>query len=247
MHQAIKVSKEGKRGCGWRKTGGKYLMKDGPAVECGKLPIPLTACPCCGHTHIGTKSGPSRGWTWVDIQALARDIPCKIAYTKEGSAIDAACVLNPRSPTAREFGQVGLLWIGVQHYPTIDKFDKEAEAMGISRRVHQLPRDFVLGETWVALAHRRAITTIQGESGHEEVVHVPGIFRLFKPDRIEVIVDGTEPDEVIEKYLEQGFTPVLVERVEPTQEHLRGFGGDVLVNGIPLPPGPSLAELDAQS
>jgi len=56
----IEVRYESKRGCGWRKPGGLYLMADGPAELCGKLPIPLEICPSCGG---GIKL--SRGWTWV--------------------------------------------------------------------------------------------------------------------------------------------------------------------------------------
>ena len=57
---------EGKRGCGYRKPGGLYLVAAGRGRPCGLLPIALEACPTCGH---GIKF--SRSWTWVNVAALA--------------------------------------------------------------------------------------------------------------------------------------------------------------------------------
>jgi hypothetical protein len=52
-------------------------------------------------------------------------------------------------------------------------------------------------------------------------IGAPGIFRIFKPDRVEVIVTGNESDEVIEDYLKRGLSPVKVERKgEKVQPHL---------------------------
>ena len=57
-------------------------------------------------------------------------------------------------------GRVGLIWVGEKFYPTPQDFCAEAEKMGISRRIPAVPNDFVLGETWVWLAHRKAIEAI---------------------------------------------------------------------------------------
>jgi hypothetical protein len=57
---------EAKRGCGYRKPGGTYLVSDSLGRECGKLPIPLDVCPTC---HAGFK--PTQGWTWVNGTVLA--------------------------------------------------------------------------------------------------------------------------------------------------------------------------------
>jgi hypothetical protein len=109
-------------------------------------------------------------------------------------------------------GRAGLLWIGEKFYPIVADFSLEAEMDGISRRITQVPRGFVAGETWVLLAHRKAIVGPY-EIG-QEPTFTPGIFRVFRPERIEVVVDGTEPDEVIEGYLKRGLTPVCVQRAE---------------------------------
>ena len=57
------------RGCGLRKPGGLYLVAGAPNAPCGKLPLELTVCPCCGQ---GIKF--ARGWTWVDADRLFKDV-----------------------------------------------------------------------------------------------------------------------------------------------------------------------------
>lgn len=56
---------EARRGCGYRKVGGIYLVGGGIGVPCDRLPYPLTVCPCCSQ---GVKQG--RGWTWVTVGKL---------------------------------------------------------------------------------------------------------------------------------------------------------------------------------
>ena len=46
---------EGKRGCGYRKTGGTYLVSDGKGFACGRIPVPLVPCPLCDHMPAFTR------------------------------------------------------------------------------------------------------------------------------------------------------------------------------------------------
>lgn len=46
-----------------------------------------------------------------------------------------------------------LMWVGSQHYPTIDHFVAEAREHGVSKRVGKLPRDLVPGKSRIFLAH----------------------------------------------------------------------------------------------
>lgn len=186
MNAHIKISYEKKRGCGYRKQGGLYLVSMGPGMPCGRLPIPLDVCPCCGN---GIK--PSRGWTWVNGTALVAGHEC-------ASSRCDLCPLGSAAP-----GRVGLLWIGEQFYPRPDDWTREAQRMGVSRRIAAVPLDFELGETWIWVAHRRAITNADGS-------FTAGVFHCFKPQRIEVIVSGDEPDDEIERLVKRGLTPVKV-------------------------------------
>lgn len=213
MHPFIRVKREKKRGCGWRKVGGKYLIGQTSAVGCGRIPIPLTTCPCCSH---GFK--PARGWTWVDgdriVSAVLEGSRC-IAPLSQCSLCVINRILIADLENRDVMGMAGLIWVGQKFYPTVEDFNRESLEQGICRRLNSIPRDFVLGETYVLLAHQKAIANtpyIEGKLGETE--YTSGIFKVWRPTTIEVVVDGTEPDEVIEGYLEKGLTPVIVERIE---------------------------------
>lgn len=104
--------------------------------------------------------------------------------------------------------RAGLLWIGEQFYKTPEDWAKEANDMGISRRIQSVPRGFKLGETWVAVAHIKAIPGDKPK---------PGIFRLFKPTVIEYVVTGKETEEALENLVKRGITPIKVEHDVPAK------------------------------
>jgi hypothetical protein len=119
-----------------------------------------------------------------------------------------------------ELGRVGLLWIGAKFYPTPADFVKEAEELGVSRRVPAIPRGFEVGSTWVFLAHRRAIwkdcscgsvddcPDCEGVGGY----WLPGVFQVFRPEQLEQVVDGSESDEFLQGLVDRGIQPIIVER-----------------------------------
>jgi len=176
------------RGCGYRKKGGLYLMADGEFLSCGKLPIPLDKCPCCGA---GIKF--SRGFQWVGID-LINTKKCR----KKGCKI-------PCKPFDGSVEKVGLLWIGKSFYPQVSDFTNEALRFGVSRRIKSVPKGFVIGETYVALAHLKAITDF------DKLKQTAGIFSIIKPDRIEYVIRGDETSECLDKLVKRGITPVEVQ------------------------------------
>lgn len=196
MHSAIIERVEAERGCGRRKKGGLYLVSDKEARDCGKMPVPFEVCPCCGG---GVKPSRAPVWIaqperlWADLPCVNKRSGCNTCPLAEGSVMGAAL----------------LLWVGEKFYPNPHDFTKEAALMGISRRIKSVPQGFVVGETWVLLAHRKAIALpVTVFSDPDSRSHQPGLFRIFLPARIEVICDGTETDEQIEGYLARGLTPV---------------------------------------
>jgi hypothetical protein len=218
----IRTVVEAKRGCGYRVPGALYLRTDGMGRVCGALPIELSVCPTC---HQGIK--PARGWTWINIAALVEVRGCKLegdSMENEGRGGCGDCpIADAKIQTA------GLIWVGEKFYKTPGEFSREANQMGISRRITMVPRGFKIGETWVALAHRKAIHVRKipdsalpddktlATLGFEKVDSEkdewkPGIFHIFKPQGIEYVVKDDDPEDKLEKLEKRGITLVKVER-----------------------------------
>jgi hypothetical protein len=224
----VTVSKEGPRGCGYRKVGGIYLVCDGPGHPCELLPLELHSCPTCGQ---GIK--PARGWTWINPLEMFKYYRCP-KCDPDGLLFSDEKRIMCRFVTVQ---RAGLVWVGEQFYPTPAYFNREANGMGISRRVQQVPRDFVLGETWVLLAHRKVDFAEKDAKRHAEIAkrraHLfeivpddefetvrPGVFTAFVPSRIEKIVDDSATETDIRQIEESGMVPVKVERLGETPELL---------------------------
>ena len=229
----VTVSVEGKRGCGFRKAGGLYLVAPQLSNPCGKLPIILQRCPTCGE---GISF--SRAPRWVEPQKLIEAGPC--AIDQQGSCNDCPAgrptILGDRAL---------LIWIGEKHYATPAEFSKEACEVGVSRRVKSVPRNFVVGTTWVLLAHPKvrredchcmnksetAIITDPDcpDCDGDGFVDLGGIFTVFRPRAVEYVCRGDETEEELEKIVKRGLTPVIVKRKGDTaaMPFEDGDGGDV--------------------
>ena len=193
MHPAVQTRVEGKRGCGYRKPGGLYLVNKNEGKPCGRIPFPLIVCPCCGEGF-----RPSRGYRWVDGQKILESAPeCSFDKCLEGCSF--------REGNEENVGRSILIWVSPENYATPDEFLSEAGEMGISRRLSgdQVPRGLIVGETWIFLAHRYAIDTYSAEP-------TPGVFHAFVPAMIEYVIKGTETDEEIANLVKRGITPVQV-------------------------------------
>lgn len=189
------MNQEHKRGCGFRKIGGTYLVSDpGDHLSCISLPYNVETCPCCFE---GIKF--SRGYKWF--------IPNKLFQNIEETCsgfIESSCLTKNNCPLKTN-SKSGLLWVGSQFY-TPESFTEEAIQYGVSKRISSIPRDFILNKTWVFLAHKTA--GINPENNKK----VPAIFYVFKPSRIERIVSETQykNKEEMEKLQSKGITPVVV-------------------------------------
>jgi hypothetical protein len=220
------MASEAKRGCGYRKVGGLYLVSEGGGMPCDRLPIPLDVCPVCSH---GFKQ--ARGFTWVDVAGLVggphtnteyrcRDRwPCPLCYSPQ------------------ELGKAGLLWIGEKFYNTPADFEAEGHAVGFSRRIPALPRGFKVGQTWILLAHPKTFTlpceacagsglaapTPEVDSHHPcepckatGTVTKPGVFTLWRPARLEkIVLESQRGTPEMDALVAQGITPVYVPDNDP--------------------------------
>lgn len=188
---------EAKRGCGYRKVGGIYLVGEGEGIACCKLPIELHVCPTCSG---GIKQ--TRGWTWID--------PRPWLAAQCSSPLESICAAAHPEALGEK---VGLLWIGTAFYKLPGDFLKEAREQGISRRIASVPRGFKVGEHYVFFAHPKVFKV-----GEEE--WRPGVFRIFKPSRIEKIVTESmaRDQEAMDKLAKQGITPVVVPDDDPDHQ-----------------------------
>lgn len=188
------ISTERARGCGYRSAGkrgyGIYLMGPDTSLPCGRLPFPLRSCPCCGG---GIK--PARAWTWIEPSTLfAPNVEPQCDTTKilarypnnsnAPAQICGKCPMGGALPDGRH----GLLWIGEKFYKTPQDFMREADLMGVSRKISAIPRGFVLGQTQLYFAHRKAFPVFaNGESRME-----PGVFTTFKPIGLDLVVNDID-------------------------------------------------------
>lgn len=214
MSYEIHTSHESARGCGFRKPGGLYLVGGGFNKPCGLLPHPLKVCPTCGS---GIK--PTRGWTWVDAESLFGDRECSNMTQNGPNACDACPVMKTIAVDDRS----GLLWIGGSYYESPGDFNREAAAMGISRRLSAVPKGFQPGKTIVLLAHRKAgdvecpecvgtgfgCEVCEGEGS----IKGPAIFGAFIPTGLEYVVKGNEKAKVLQAMADREIRLVDVQRV----------------------------------
>lgn len=190
----IQTLYEKPRGCGYRKKGGFYFAGEPEGTPCGLLPIELTVCPCCGT---GFKF--SRGWSWVGKE-IFKDAVCVAPECKIRCA-----------PFDGSVDKFGMIWIGEKYYPTIDTFNAEARHMGISRRIKTIPRDFKVGESWIFFAHIHAIRKDGGE-------FAPGLFKAWRPQRIEYVIKGDETPEELAKLEARGVSLVDIIPLEQEED-----------------------------
>lgn len=228
------MSVEAKRGCGWRKIGGLYLVGGGVSIHCDRLPFELTTCPCCSQ---GVKQ--ARGFTWIDMGKLFNG-PHMVIKTLQpveffpGKIIDLKhnfhnCPCHcPLCSVPETLGRAGLLWVGSKFYKTPADFIKEGGQLGFSRRIKTVPQGFKIGETYIMLAHSKAVKTLQphqtlgeGEIGITDPVisYKPGIFYAWLPNRLEKIVkESTRDSEEVKALEKRGITPVFVPDDDPDHQ-----------------------------
>ena len=205
-----------------------FVGLDGMSRPCDRLPYPLEVCPVCGH---GIKVG--RGMAKINPLKLfgkheeivgtipdketGQDKPVTNDICKD--KIRPCWMCDPTDKPAY------LMNVGERYYPNPDAFIKEGLALGFSKRIAQIPKDFILGETIVYLSHPKACVIPEDREIPDEEHHkkdfplfkeryLKGIFTAFKPLRVEKIYWQSELDKMDDKVREhlekRGITPVGV-------------------------------------
>lgn len=206
------------RGCGYRKINGLYLCGEYIHVPCDRLPLKLETCPVCGQ---GIKV--SRGFTEINPYGL---------WGPHQACIDAfrPChVCDPKDEPAY------IMLVGEKYYKTPEDFMREAETMGVSKRIPFIPKNLKLGETTVYLAHpkacevrepialQQAMSIVEGDQSTqprlleaEKKVKVLGIFCAFIPRRVEKLIwESQATPEELEGLEKRGISPVIIPDGDP--------------------------------
>jgi len=129
--------------------------------------------------------------------------------------------------------------VGEGFYKSPEDFAREAEIMGISKKIPFKPKDMVVGKTVVYLAHHKACEVREAPAMQhamavgaadpgdrprlldaETVKKATGIFSAFIPQRIVQIVkesalEGPAGDKLREDLAKRGITPVPVPDDDP--------------------------------
>lgn len=158
------------------------------------------------------------------VKTWEETVPCICGYAESKGRLRCTLCHNPQT-----MGRSGLLWIGEKFYKTPAEFNIESSALGISRRIAAVPRGFKLGETWVLLAHKKAVPVYEtsgvlGELPGTETQTLagftPGVFRVFRPERIEKIIteEQAKNEEFMEGLAKRGLTPVIVSADDPDHQ-----------------------------
>lgn len=212
---------EQERGCGFRKVNALYLVGGYIPVACDRMPLPIGACPVCGHgLHF------TRGMTEIDpLKLWGIHQPCK----------DAPVCVMCYPPNSNDVGHY-VMTVGKKYYSP-KSFLEEATRSGISKRIPFIPKKLVFGSSVVYLAHPEAVEIRESPVMQEalgiledaagggqrrllEAEHKPrkamGIFCAFRPHRIEKLIKESDatPEEV-EKLKKRGITPIKVPDADP--------------------------------
>lgn len=214
---------ERKRGCGYRKIGALYLAGDpGIILICDGLPLPLEPCDCCGYVPPFSRN----------LQKIQPGYILQREHKKHGVAYSCKCprtcpICYPFNGSFQQPHSFGLMFVGKKFY-TPSSFIQEAEQLGISKRIPDVPKWLRLGETWVLLAHdevpKVSLEQLKTNEMHmKEPEKMRAIFYAFKPQRIEMPVwKGQLSDDEILLLEKRGITPVLL---NPTAENRKKHHG----------------------
>lgn len=217
---------EARRGCGYRKIGGLYLVSDpGITLVCDGLPLELEPCDCCGFQPPFSRNLQRISWRYIH-QAEHNH---HIALKARGVAGEV-CSCPPQCPIChpetQELKSHGLMQVGKKFY-TPRSFIKEAMNLGISKRIPDIPHWLILDETWILLAHDNTpkvpLEKLKSNGLLEkEPETFRAVFYAFKPKRIEMPVWKDEiSEEEIELLMSRNITPVLLDET-PKNRKLHG-------------------------
>jgi len=194
------------RKCGYRTVGKVYIVGNGMPVVCDNLPYPITPCDGCGFEPQFTRGFSWLRKTYIKEHAGTEYIDGNVVV-RECKCLAANCPIC--NPNGNDLEQYGMMWVGAKYY-TPEEFISESDSVGVSKAINKLPKDLVLGKTWIVLAHKK-VPMINEEFMSQEPDYVPAIFYAFVPTAYEMLIwDKDATDERIAELKGRGITPIIV-------------------------------------
>ena len=173
---------EPKRGCGYRKVGGIYLVGDDLTLDaCHRLPLPI-------------KMAFFRGYLVINPYQEFRKCNCDPQHGQ------GCFVCNPPNQNNH-----GLMFVGESYY-TPSNFIDEARRLGVSKRIPYVPAHCIPGHSIVYLAIKNMpFKQTQG------TIYQPAVFFAFRIKRIEQLIWNSQAtDEMLAAMAKKGLTPVRI-------------------------------------
>lgn len=207
------------------------MVTDGLGEPCERLPLPLDACPTCGNCVEQVRS-----FQWIRPGIVFENPKIRPCASSSDEPARGESILREHCPRcvvctpglleahAEPKDSVGLLFVGKKFYSSPDEWTKEAMKMGVSKRIAAIPKGLVCGKSFIFVAHPEAITEetdippAEGELlGKTQLKYTPGIFHVFVPKRIEVVVTPSmEQEDWVKELVEKhGVTTVRVPEDDP--------------------------------
>jgi hypothetical protein len=203
---------EAERGCGFKHIGGLYLVGGGMALPCDRLPLEIDECPVCGEiirfSRGIQKINPLVLWGPHDKKECKCPLQCPLCNPEK----------KPQDVPSY------LMFVG-QDYSS-NSFISEAKKMGVSKKINNIPKDLIIGKSWVYLARQNMIED-------EEVAYHPkktkkrdAVFYAFIPQKVEYFMEKKKkedytPEEIeeVKECKKRGITIVWVERTPENEVH----------------------------
>lgn len=200
------------RGCGFRTVGSVYLCGKGMALPCDWLPKEFEECVVCGNIPHFIRSIQK-------IDPLAMFGP----HAKDICKCKPFCPLCNPETKPRDIPNY-LMWVGKDYSP--ESFIKEANKMGVSKKINSLPKDLIVGKSWIYLAKQDLIEDKEVAYHPKKTKKKDAIFFAFIPQKVEYLMEKKKKGEYTQSELDEikeckkrGMTIIWVERTPENDVH----------------------------
>ena len=207
-----------KRGCGFRKPYGLYLVGMGLTIACDRLSLAFCDCAVCGNLPRF-----NRGVSKINPLTLFGTHKSDRCKCLEGCYVcnppdigietDIPFMKGDVVERIKGTPQAYLMWVGRKYY-TERGFIEEAHLLGVSKRISRLPKGFDYRKSFIYLAIQHCVEETKGfDPKKQKNVKKDGVFYAFRPKQVEYLIyDDEVTEELVKEFRAKGIEPVLIKR-----------------------------------